>query len=39
MEEIAFCDGGEALALTDMIIKFLAVICAKKREKTNVKRL
>jgi hypothetical protein len=39
MEEIAFCNGGEALALINKIIKFLAVIYAKRREETNIKRL
>lgn len=39
MEEITFYDGGEALAFIDKIVKFLAVIRAKRREETNVKRL
>ena len=33
-----FCDG-KALTLTDKIIKFLAVIYAKRREETDIKRL
>jgi len=39
MEEIAFYNKGEALTLRDKIIKFLAVIRAKRREETDVKRL
>ena len=34
-----FYNGGEALALINKIIKFLAVIRAKRREETDVKRL
>ena len=39
MEEITFYNGGEALALIDKIIKFLAIIYTKRREETNVERL
>jgi len=39
MEEIAFCNRGEALTLADKIIKFLAIICAERREETDVERL
>jgi hypothetical protein len=39
MEKITFYNRGEALTLRDKIIKFLAVIRAKRREETNVKRL
>jgi hypothetical protein len=34
-----FYNRGEALALIDKIIKFLAIIRTKRREETNVKRL
>ena len=34
-----FYNRGEALALINKIIKFLAIIYTKRREETNVKRL
>ena len=34
-----FCDKRKALIFTNKIIKFLAVIHAKKKEKTDIKRL
>ena len=34
-----FYNRGEALTLRDKIIKFLAIISAKKREEINIKRL
>jgi hypothetical protein len=39
MEEIAFCDGEEALTFIDKMVKFFTVIHAKRREETNIKRL
>ena len=39
MEEITFYNKGEALTFIDEIIKFLAIICTKRREETDIKRL